>query len=68
MVKARRLGLLEEVQLQVADPEPDHGDAERRRREPLHPEELLVEASRRLEIESGDADVVESESAHPGES
>ena len=51
---------LEDVQLEIPEPEPLHREAEVRRREPLHPEELGVEAHGLLEVVGADADMVQA--------
>ena len=66
VVESRRLLLapLEEVELPVAEPEPDDGIPEGGRRQALETEELLVEARRLLEVPGRDADMIESRRAH----
>lgn len=65
VVLRRRIALvLEEVELQVADAEPLHRHGEGRRRDPLHAEDLLVEAGRLVEVHGGDAHVVQGRRTH----
>jgi hypothetical protein len=48
------------MELLVAEAQPEHVPAEVRRRQPLQPEQLLVEAGRGLEVVGVDRDVVEA--------
>ena len=55
---------LEDVQLEVAEPQPAHRGAEVRRRDPLYPEDVLVEAGHGIDVGGRDADVVDRRRAH----
>ncbi len=51
--------VLEEVDLEVAEAQPDEGSGKPRRRQPLQPERALVEGCRLLEVVGADTHVVE---------
>ncbi len=66
MVRARCLDVvaLEEVELLVAEREPEHGLLEVRRGQPPQPEELLVEPRRLLHVLRVDGHVVDAKRSH----
>ncbi len=62
--RSRRLVGREEVELEVTQPEPAHVEAEVRRRQPHHAEQLLPPAHGGFDVGSRNAHVVEPRSAH----
>ena len=65
VVRRRVRVTLEEMELLVAEAEPDHGMAELRRGDSLHPEDVLVEPRRLLEIDRVHRHVVDASCSHP---
>ena len=70
VVRARSLGVLtlEQVELLVAECQPEHRPFELRRRQPAHAEQLFVEARRLLEVVCMDRHVIDAQRSHEQES